>query len=377
MVPYLRAANVKDGALDLTDVKEMNFTPQEQNVFALRLGDVLVTEGAGSLAAVGAAAVWNGELPGTVCFQNTLLRLRPRPGIRGRFLAWWARHAYADNEFASIATGVNIYHLSADRVRTLPARFPSETEQVRIADYLDAETSRINVLVAKKRQMIEILQERFAAFADEVIWTGVRCCPLMYRTDQRRPIMYGIVLPGPDVPVGVAIVKGGDVAQRRLSLDELNKTTFEIEAPYARARLKAGDLVFAIRGGIGDVEIVPSEIAGANITQDVARVAPAASVDPEWLRFALLTRTAQADVERRVTGATIKGLNIRELKRVAVPSSDADRQGTDLKRLMPEAERVGSLVRALSSQIQLLQEHRQALITAAVTGDPGVPGITA
>lgn len=102
MVPYLRAANVKDGYLDLSDVKEMNFTPDEQRVFSLRPGDVLVSEGAGSLAAVGASAVWDGSLAGVVCFQNTLLRLRPMSAVTSsRFLAWWARHAYASGLFAS------------------------------------------------------------------------------------------------------------------------------------------------------------------------------------------------------------------------------------------------------------------------------------
>ena len=79
MVPYLRAANVKDGQLDLTDVKTMDFNPSEQRTFSLMPGDVLVSEGSGSLGTVGASAVWNAEIDGVVCFQNTLLRLRPKP----------------------------------------------------------------------------------------------------------------------------------------------------------------------------------------------------------------------------------------------------------------------------------------------------------
>ena len=41
LVPYLRAANVKDRRLDLSDIKLMNFTPDEQQTFALEAGDVL------------------------------------------------------------------------------------------------------------------------------------------------------------------------------------------------------------------------------------------------------------------------------------------------------------------------------------------------
>ena len=40
MVSYLRAANVKDGSLDLEDVKSMDFSPDEQTTYSLRPGDV-------------------------------------------------------------------------------------------------------------------------------------------------------------------------------------------------------------------------------------------------------------------------------------------------------------------------------------------------
>jgi type I restriction enzyme S subunit len=115
----------------------MNFSPAEQRLFGLRDGDILTTEGSGSLGAVGASAVWRGEIDGAVCFQNTLLRLRPREGVDSRFLAWWCRHAFADGVFASVATGANIYHVSAERVRALPVAYVPLGQQQDIADYLN------------------------------------------------------------------------------------------------------------------------------------------------------------------------------------------------------------------------------------------------
>lgn len=160
MTAYLRAANVKDGILDLSDVKSMNFTPTEQERFALREGDVLVSEGSGSLSAVGASAVWNGEINGTICFQNTLLRLRPRSSTDPRFLAWWCRYAHTDGLFASIATGANIYHISAERVRSLRMNYVVPSEQRAIADHLDTETARIEALIESTHEVIALLSER-------------------------------------------------------------------------------------------------------------------------------------------------------------------------------------------------------------------------
>ena len=176
MTAYLRAANVKDGALDLSDVNMMNFEPEERDRFSLQRGDVLVSEGSGSLAAVGASVVWNGEIEGTVCFQNTLLRLQPRASTDPRFLAWWCRYAYTDGLFASVAQGANIHHISADRVRSLPMAFVPPAMQQAIADYLDTETSRIDAIVKKENRTVDLLVERRQALITAMV-TGEMSVP--------------------------------------------------------------------------------------------------------------------------------------------------------------------------------------------------------
>ena len=117
MVPYLRSANVKDNRLDLSDVKRMNFTPGEQEMFEVRAGDVLVTEGSGSLREVGASAMWAAEIPAPVAFQNTLLRLRTRDTAvsRQRYLLEVSRWAYESGLWLDVASGTNIKHIGARR----------------------------------------------------------------------------------------------------------------------------------------------------------------------------------------------------------------------------------------------------------------------
>ena len=186
MVRYLRAGNVKDGVFDLSDVKEMNFTPEEQVTFGLRDGDVLVTEGSGSLRSVGATAVWGGEIEGIVCFQNTLLRLRPRDRlVRGTYLGWLCRSYFEGGAFAAVAGGVNIFHLSANRVRSLPAPCPPLTEQDRIVAFLDAETKRIAGLIAGVKtdgqvsevgNFVRLLTEYRQALITTAVSEGVEAC---------------------------------------------------------------------------------------------------------------------------------------------------------------------------------------------------------
>jgi type I restriction enzyme S subunit len=138
MVNYLRAANVKDGRLALDDILTMNFDPTEQEVFGLRPGDVLVSEGCGSLSQIGASASWHAEVPGTVCFQNTLLRLRAKDGVTTpSYLDHLARHAFRSGWWARIASGTNIFHIGLERAKRFPVPVPSLDEQKRATELLN------------------------------------------------------------------------------------------------------------------------------------------------------------------------------------------------------------------------------------------------
>lgn len=73
-VPYLRVANVQDGYLDLTEVKTIGATHVEINRYALKDGDILLTEG-GDPDKRGRGAVWHGEVEECV-HQNHIFRVR-------------------------------------------------------------------------------------------------------------------------------------------------------------------------------------------------------------------------------------------------------------------------------------------------------------
>ena len=176
MVPYLRAANVKDDRLQLDEVLTMNFTPEEQEKFRLRLGDVLVTEGCGSLKQIGACAIWRNDIEGAVCFQNTLLRLRARLGrCQPSYLAQWSRWAYRDGIYASVASGTNIYHIGATRAAAMTVPCPPLQEQERVSAVLDALTS-VRRAAADER---EGLVRSFGALLDELL-SGHHLIPAAY-----------------------------------------------------------------------------------------------------------------------------------------------------------------------------------------------------
>jgi len=286
----------------------------------------------------------------------------------------------------------NIYGaplLNRERIANAYLLSPPGSEQVAIADFLDRETASIDALVAKKVRLIELLEAERATLITSTVtkgctlrvpmkdsgtkWLGEvpahwEIKRLWHLTPPDRRIMYGIVLPGPNVDDGVPIVKGGDVSPERLRLDRLNRTTREIESAYVRSRLRGGDLVYAIRGSIGEVAIVPDELEGANLTQDAARISYTRATHGPWLLYVLKSAAVFAQLEAGALGATIRGINIRDLKRASVPVPPHEEQRAIAAFLDRETARIDALVAKVRDGIQRLRELRTTFISAAITG---------
>jgi type I restriction enzyme S subunit len=169
MRPYLRVANVFENRIDTSDVLQMNFTPDEYEVYRLKHGDILLNEGQ-SLHLVGRPAMYRDEVPGA-CFQNTLVRFRAAPGLVPEF-ALYVFLAYLHNKrFQKIARWtVNIAHLGAERFSNVEFPLPPADEQRAIVAEVERQLTDIKAtedyiaasLKRAGRLRQSILKEAFA-----------------------------------------------------------------------------------------------------------------------------------------------------------------------------------------------------------------------
>lgn len=163
-------------------------------------------------------------------------------------------------------------------------------------------------------------------------------------TDQlvERPICYGVLKAGEHDPAGVPLVRVTDIVAANLSLEALKRCSPAREALFARARLKAGDLVVSKDGSIGFVAIVPPWLDGANITQHVLRVAIARDLSVPYSIVALRSSHCQSWMKGETRGVALQGVNVEDFRRMPVPLPPASEQACIAK----EVERRISIVDA-------------------------------
>jgi type I restriction enzyme S subunit len=141
---YIRAANITEQGLDLSDLLDMEFLPSERATYELRRGDIVLSEASGSADQVGKPALWADEV-GSCCFQNTVIRLRPH-GVNSAYLLVVFMHFYFNKVFSRIAAGVGINHLSAGKFSKIAIPVPPLDEQQEIVNEVERHISVIRVV---------------------------------------------------------------------------------------------------------------------------------------------------------------------------------------------------------------------------------------
>jgi len=106
---------------------------------------------------------------GKIWVNNHAHVLRPRAGVVPEFLA----HVLNTVDYRAFIGGATRDKLTQEYMRAIPVQWPSPAEQQAIADFLDRETAKIDALVEKKEQLIELLQEKRTALITHAVTKGL------------------------------------------------------------------------------------------------------------------------------------------------------------------------------------------------------------
>ena len=136
--PYLRSVNVQWGYVDLSDVKEMKFEPEEIERYTIKKNDLLICEGGD----VGRCCVWNKNE--SILYQNAIHRVRFYNSINCNFYMYFMMYLEAKGTLKRISNGVTIKHLTNTVLSNIIIPLPPLAEQERIVNAVETLFAQID-----------------------------------------------------------------------------------------------------------------------------------------------------------------------------------------------------------------------------------------
>ncbi|WP_078489075.1 restriction endonuclease subunit S [Streptomyces sp. Mg1] len=361
---FLSTPNIKGREIDFDNVNYITeFRYQESPELKLREGDVLLAKDGNTLGIVNLVKY----LPRPATVNGSIAVIRPT-GIDGAFLRYVLASRVTQAAINMLKGGMGVPHLFQWDINRLPVPVPPLEEQRRIADFLDVETARIDRLTQLRSRQAGLLEERFGLALDKAFENAT------YEPTRLKYLLavkprYGVLVPQYS-DSGVRFIRVNDLLDLAGRADSLAKIPDELSSQYARTVTRPGDVLLSVVGTMGRSAVVPPQLAGANVARAVASLRTRHEVSPEllatWLTTPSFLRQA-SDVTGSDTAQPTLGMEDLSNFRLSWP---VDERGRDELLLVTSTIRrhQRELTGVLEVQRRVLTERRQALITAAVTG---------
>ncbi|GAB3109966.1 hypothetical protein GCM10027160_09610 [Streptomyces calidiresistens] len=247
--------------------------------------------------------------------------------------------------------------------------------QRRIVKFLDIETARMDQMVDLQFQFLEKLRERESAQLDLEIqrmmteWGSIPFRRFIWGVDQGVSPQCDAI-PAGDHEWGVLKVSS---LRPGVFLPEENKRLPNSISPDTSNEVREGDLL-VVRANtpqlVGSTAAVPRIRRKLLLSDKIFRVRLLSGVSPEFIAAVARGKRVRDLCAAVSNGASQSMANIRfeEVKAWPIPAVTSDVQDAFVKRVSDERARLNALQSRIERQFALLGERRQALITAAVTG---------
>jgi type I restriction enzyme S subunit len=339
----------------------------------------------------GKGALLSGLASGCGLGTTELFVFRASEAIDARYLFYvTTSHEFTEQGTATLYGAHGVRRVDDQFARDYRVWLPSLNTQRAIADYLDRETVRIDALIAAKRRMIELLEERLVSFFEDSLFGGRRTSGRVANASGFARSMKPFAALERQL---AAVPSTWSVVPLRRLVSLVDRHNVSGDAPMLSLTIR-GQLVprdderqppaddYVYRYGLvepGDLVVNPMWITGGaiGVSTCFGAVSPeyriyslGLSLEPRFLHFLLRTKAylqqfrlllrADTTFDRR-----IKKEDFRDIP-IAFPSrGDQVRIANTLEAANSYAWRLMGLQ---ERAIVLLQDRRQALITAFVTG---------
>ncbi len=387
---YIRITDIcEDGTLRAETFKSL---PQESAApYLLKGGDLLFAR---SGATVGKTFRYDSTW-GPAAYAGYLIRARMNKMlITSTFAHYFAQSNPYWNWLRSNLVQATIQNVSAERYANLRVPVPPVADQCTIVTFLDRETAKIAALIQKKRRLIELLNEKRAALISHAVTKGLDSSVAMrpsgvewigkipaHWATQTLGALARIVRGGSPRPAGDPRFFSGDyipwVVVGELTKDtskHLAATSTMLTSAGAKSsrRFQSETLLLTNSGAtLGVPKILKIEACANDGVLGFLDLSADTCIDYLYYYLTSLTENYRARLRQ---GCGQPNLNTSMVKETQAPFPPVREQGAIALKLDQQVGEVEDLKARIYSAVDLLQEYRAALISAAVTGQIDVRG---
>ena len=315
---------------------------------------------------------------------------KPRTSLPSKFFELLLRTPTAVTELKRFSRGITDFRLRLywDDFKKIEVAVPPANEQQQILKFLDYETAKIDALIEKQQQLIALLGEKRQAVISHAVTKGLNPDAPMRDSGVewigripehwRTPSVYARY----NAVLGkmydenkltglhpIVYLRNADVNWDSINIDSLpviDVAPHELE----RFTVMKGDLLICEGGaGIGQTAIWQGELEKCAFQKALHRLRPLDS-DLENPRFFYYCMRFVIETGYVLAGgtATIPHLTGEQLRKYRFPCPPKHEQDGIVSHLDRLSERFNKIEALATDAVELLQERRTALISAAVTG---------
>ena len=334
------------------------------------------------------AKAWLADFKGYATTE--LLVLRPT-GVESRFLRYICLSRNFVDAVDSRTFGSRMPRTDWSTIQSMSIPVPADRLQSEISNRLDREMGRLDALVAEKKRMAALLEEKRRTFVTRILTRGTNHraslrhsgIPWLGEIPTHWPVVqlkfvstsmqtgpFGSQLHARDyVSDGIPLVNPSNLSDGRIeaivgfSVDEITASRLETH------RLRLGDIVFARRGKMGMCGVVERRNVDWLCGTGSLRVRLHKELAVPAYIAALFSETRIAGFLANVSiGSTMDNLNTEILGRCQVPVPPIDEQHAIVEHITDGTANLRAAHLATNRSIALVEERRAAVIDAAVTG---------
>jgi type I restriction enzyme S subunit len=383
-VPVTRIETISRGVIDF---EKLGHIPAQQarTDRLLATGDILFSN-INSLNMIGNCALFTDSRP--LYAGMNLLVLRATEHVNHLWLFWMIRSPLFRQTVESLAKpAINQASISQASLCSIDVATPPLEEQAEIAAFLNAETVKVDVLIQEQKRLVELLKEKRQAVISHAVTkglnpdahmkdSGIEWLGQIPATWQPSPLKRV----SPEITVGIVVEPSkyyrdeGVPALRSLNIhpgeirpENLVYISPEANARLRKSRLNSGDLVIVRSGQPGTAAVVPPELDGCNCI-DLIIIRRSEQANERFLCYFLASDYAVRQFREGSEGAIQQHFNVGTAMSLIVPLPPIAEQNEICDFLYRETHKIDELAKQAAHAVELLQERRTALISAAVTG---------